>query len=130
MQKRLPASGTGFIEAGLQPGSRALTTSQTANKVIATTGSMPPILPRSSSLSEKDNIIVSKSIDQSTIALILSIKRLENDISTFQIPRLRSIVTDDSSKVNLATQQRYAAELRADIEKVFKQVEVSDSLIR
>ena len=82
---------------------------------------MPPINVNSSL---NDELAFSKSIDQSTIDLIFALKRMENDIFTFQIPRLRSIATDSANEVDLATQQHYATELRGDMEKFSRQVEV------
>ena len=82
---------------------------------------MPPI---PLSVTEYDDFTISDSIDQSTIDLILAIKRLQNDIITVQLPRLRSIVTDNASQVDLVTQQRDAAEIREDMGKLSRQVEV------
>ncbi|KAG6377556.1 hypothetical protein JVT61DRAFT_15371 [Boletus reticuloceps] len=57
--------------------------------------------------------------DAEAQALLESVERRRNDLSTFQIPRLRACTG------LLATQQAWAAEIREDIEQLAKQVEVS-----
>ena len=57
--------------------------------------------------------------DADAQALLESVERRQNDLSTFQIPRLRACTGP------LATQQAWAAEVREDIEQLAKQVEVS-----
>ena len=52
-------------------------------------------------------------------ALLEGIERRQNDLATFQIPRLRACTGP------LATQQAWAVEVREDIEQLAKQVEVS-----
>lgn len=58
--------------------------------------------------------------DAEAQALLEAIERRQNDLSTFQIPRLRSCTGP------LATQQAWTAEIREDIEQLAKQVEVRD----
>ena len=67
------------------------------------TGTMPPI---------------PTALDAESLALIESIERHHNDLSTFQIPRLRACTGP------LVTQQAWAAEVREDIEGLARQVEV------
>ncbi|KAF8439070.1 hypothetical protein L210DRAFT_3543385 [Boletus edulis BED1] len=57
-------------------------------------------------------------------ALLESVERRRNDLSTFQIPRLRACTGP------LSIQQAWAAEIREDIEQVAKQVEVTRSALR
>lgn len=57
--------------------------------------------------------------DADAQALLEAIERRQNDLSTFQIPRLRACTGP------LATQQAWAAEVREDVEQLAKQVEVS-----
>ena len=57
-------------------------------------------------------------LDAESLALIESIERHHNDLSTFQIPRLRACTGP------LVTQQAWAAEVREDIEGLARQVEV------
>lgn len=57
--------------------------------------------------------------DADAQALLEAAERRQNDLSTFQIPRLRSCAGP------LATQQALVAEIREDIEQLTKQVEVS-----
>ena len=57
--------------------------------------------------------------DAEAQALLEAVERHQNDISTFQIPRLRACTGP------LATQQAGAAEVREDVEQLAKQVEVS-----
>lgn len=57
--------------------------------------------------------------DTDAQALLEAIERRQNDLSTFQIPRLQACTGP------LATQQGWAAEVRDDIEQLAKQVEVS-----
>ncbi|KAF8439091.1 Sec20-domain-containing protein [Boletus edulis BED1] len=61
--------------------------------------------------------------DAEAQALLESVERRRNDLSTFQIPRLRACTGP------LATQQAWAAEIREDIEQLAKQVEELDVLI-
>ncbi|KAG2353586.1 hypothetical protein BDR07DRAFT_1454463 [Suillus spraguei] len=56
-------------------------------------------------------------IDAEALSLIESIERHYNDLSTFQIPRLRTCTGP------LATQQAWAAEVRDDIEGLARQIE-------
>ncbi|KAF8137332.1 Sec20-domain-containing protein [Boletus edulis] len=56
-------------------------------------------------------------------ALLESVERRRNDLSTFQIPRLRACTGP------LSIQQAWAAEIREDIEQVAKQVEELDVLV-
>ena len=60
---------------------------------------MPPIPPRTSSIAQDETLNISQSIDQSTVDLILSLQRLQNDISTFQIPRLHEVVSDNAGSL-------------------------------
>lgn len=57
-------------------------------------------------------------LDVEALSLIESIERHYNDLSTFQIPRLRACTGP------LSTQQAWASEVREDIEGLAKQVEV------
>lgn len=57
-------------------------------------------------------------LDEETLNLISSLQRRRKDLGEFQIPRL------STCKGPLATQQRYAAELREDLDLFAKQVEV------
>lgn len=57
--------------------------------------------------------------DAETQALLEAVEQRQNDLSMFQIPRLRACTGP------LATQQAWAAEVREDIEQLSKQVEVS-----
>jgi hypothetical protein len=57
--------------------------------------------------------------DDTTNASIASIKRRQNDLREFQIPRLRGC------SESLAVQQQYAAELREDLETITHLVEVN-----
>ncbi|KAN0084391.1 hypothetical protein V8E55_007895 [Tylopilus felleus] len=61
--------------------------------------------------------------DAEAQALLEAIERRQNDLSTFQIPRLRSCTGP------LATQQAWTAEIREDIEQLAKQVEELDVLV-
>ncbi|KAK0435138.1 Sec20-domain-containing protein [Armillaria borealis] len=69
---------------------------------------MPPIPP---------------TLDEETSQTIASIERRQNDISQFQIPRLRTC------KGPLAAQQNLAAELREDLDVIARQVEGLDLLV-
>ncbi|KAG2032522.1 hypothetical protein BDR03DRAFT_935948 [Suillus americanus] len=57
------------------------------------------------------------------LSLIDSIERHHNDLSTFQIPRLRACTGP------LSTQQAWAAEVREDIESLARQIEELDVLV-
>lgn len=57
--------------------------------------------------------------DDETTSLIESVQRRQNDLSEFQIPRLRDC------KGPLAIQQNLAAELREDIDIISRQIEVN-----
>jgi len=57
--------------------------------------------------------------DAEAQALLEAVERRQNDLSTFQIPRLQACTGP------LSTQQAWAAEVREDIEQLAKQVEVS-----
>jgi protein transport protein SEC20 len=57
-------------------------------------------------------------LDAEALSLIESIERRRNDLSTFQIPRLRACTGP------LTTQQAWAAEVREDIEGLARQIEV------
>ncbi|KAF8551833.1 Sec20-domain-containing protein [Imleria badia] len=61
--------------------------------------------------------------DAEAQALLEEVRRRQNDLSTFQIPRLRTCTGP------LATQQAWAAEVREDIEQLAKQVEELDVLV-
>ncbi|KAH0835896.1 Sec20-domain-containing protein [Lanmaoa asiatica] len=61
--------------------------------------------------------------DADAQALLEAVERCQNDLSTFQIPRLRAC------RGPLATQQAWAAEVREDIEQLAKQVEELDVLV-
>jgi protein transport protein SEC20 len=56
-------------------------------------------------------------LDAEALSLIESIERRHNDLSTFQIPRLRACTGP------LTTQQAWAAEVREDIEGLARQIE-------
>ncbi|KAI5996351.1 Sec20-domain-containing protein [Pisolithus albus] len=62
-------------------------------------------------------------LDAESLALIELIERRLNDLSTFQIPRLKGCVGP------LAMQQRWAAEIREDVERVGRQIEELDVLV-
>ncbi|KAG2049797.1 Sec20-domain-containing protein [Suillus hirtellus] len=62
-------------------------------------------------------------IDTEALSLIESIERHHNDLSTFQIPRLRACTGP------LTTQQACAAEVREDIEGLARQIEELDVLV-
>ncbi|KAG1833264.1 hypothetical protein DFJ58DRAFT_822439 [Suillus subalutaceus] len=62
-------------------------------------------------------------LDAETHSLIDSIERHHNDLSTFQIPRLRACTGP------LTTQQAWAAEVREDIEGLARQIEELDVLV-
>ncbi|KAG1805604.1 Sec20-domain-containing protein [Suillus variegatus] len=62
-------------------------------------------------------------IDGETHSLIESIERHHNDLSSFQIPRLRACTGP------LTTQQACAAEVREDIEGLARQIEELDVLV-
>ncbi|KAF9239858.1 Sec20-domain-containing protein [Melanogaster broomeanus] len=55
--------------------------------------------------------------DTDASALLQAIERRQNDLSTFQLPRLRTCTAP------LVTQQAWAAEVREDIERLAKQIE-------
>lgn len=57
-------------------------------------------------------------LDEETTNLVESIQRREQDLTSFQIPRLRSC------KGPLAVQQRYADELREALDELSGQVDV------
>jgi hypothetical protein len=59
-----------------------------------------------------------RTLDEQTQQLVSSAQRLQHDLVDFQIPRLRDC------KGPLATQQRLAAELREDIDRLARYVEV------
>ncbi|KAG1898655.1 Sec20-domain-containing protein [Suillus fuscotomentosus] len=61
--------------------------------------------------------------DTEALSLIESIERHHNDLSTFQIPRLRACTG------SLTTQQACAAEVREDIEGLVRQIEELDVLV-
>ncbi|KIM67289.1 hypothetical protein SCLCIDRAFT_179192 [Scleroderma citrinum Foug A] len=61
--------------------------------------------------------------DADSLALAETIERGLNDLSTFQIPRLRTCTGP------LATQQLWAAEIREDVEKLGAQIEELDVLV-
>ncbi|KAG8216740.1 Sec20-domain-containing protein [Butyriboletus roseoflavus] len=61
--------------------------------------------------------------DADAQALLESVERRQNDLSTLQIPRLRACTGP------LATQQAWAAEVREDIEQLANQVEEMDVLV-
>ena len=60
--------------------------------------------------------------DADSLALVERIERGLNDLSTFQIPRLRSCTGP------LTTQQLWAAEIREDVERLGTQIEVRPPL--
>ncbi|OAX35385.1 hypothetical protein K503DRAFT_802876 [Rhizopogon vinicolor AM-OR11-026] len=62
-------------------------------------------------------------LDAEALSLLESIERHHNDLSTFQIPRLRTCTGP------LVTQQAWAAEVREDIEGLARQVEELDVLV-
>ncbi|KAG2139308.1 hypothetical protein DEU56DRAFT_800619 [Suillus clintonianus] len=62
-------------------------------------------------------------LDAEAISLIDSIERHHNDLSTFQIPRLRACTGP------LTTQQAWAVEVREDIEGLARQIEELDVLV-
>ncbi|KAG1877302.1 hypothetical protein F4604DRAFT_1954910 [Suillus subluteus] len=62
-------------------------------------------------------------LDAEALSLIESIERHHNDLSTFQIPRLRTCTGP------LTTQQAWAAEVREDIEGLARQIEELDVLV-
>ncbi|KAG1845726.1 Sec20-domain-containing protein [Suillus subalutaceus] len=62
-------------------------------------------------------------LDTEALSLIESIERHHNDLSTFQIPRLRACTGP------LTTQQAWAAEVREDIEGLARQIEELDVLV-
>jgi len=62
-------------------------------------------------------------LDAEALSLIESIERHHNDLSTFQIPRLRACTGP------LPTQQAWAAEVREDIEGLARQIEELDVLV-
>lgn len=62
-------------------------------------------------------------LDAESLALIELIERRLNDLSTFQIPRLKACMGP------LAIQQRWAAEIREDVERVGRQIEELDVLV-
>ncbi|KAI6106922.1 Sec20-domain-containing protein [Pisolithus croceorrhizus] len=62
-------------------------------------------------------------LDAESLDLIELIERRLNDLSTFQIPRLKACMGP------LATQQRWAAEIREDVERVGRQIEELDVLV-
>ncbi|KAI9567538.1 Sec20-domain-containing protein [Boletus coccyginus] len=61
--------------------------------------------------------------DAEAQALLEAVERRQNDLSTFQIPRLQACTGP------LSTQQAWAAEVREDIEQLAKQVEELDVLV-
>ncbi|KAG9313560.1 Sec20-domain-containing protein [Chiua virens] len=61
--------------------------------------------------------------DTDAQALLEAVERRQNDLTTFQIPRLQACTGP------LATQQAWAAEVREDIEQMAKQVEELDVLV-
>ncbi len=60
--------------------------------------------------------------DDATNASIASIRRRQNDLREFQLPRLRSCSN------SLTVQQEYAAEVREDLEANTRLVEVSSCI--
>ncbi|KAG1839368.1 hypothetical protein C8R48DRAFT_838456 [Suillus tomentosus] len=62
-------------------------------------------------------------LDAEVLSLIESIEQHHNDLSTFQIPRLRACTGP------LPTQQAWAAEVREDIEGLARQIEELDVLV-
>lgn len=62
-------------------------------------------------------------LDAEALSLIESIERHYNDLSTFQIPRLKACTGP------LSTQQAWASEVREDIEGLAKQIEELDVLV-
>ncbi|KAG1716825.1 hypothetical protein ID866_347, partial [Astraeus odoratus] len=62
-------------------------------------------------------------LDSESLALVDAIERRLHDLSTFQIPRLRTCTGP------LATQQIWAAEIREDIDRLGKQIEELDILV-
>ncbi|KAG2049781.1 Sec20-domain-containing protein [Suillus hirtellus] len=62
-------------------------------------------------------------LDAEVLSLIESIERHYNDLSTFQIPRLRACTGP------LPTQQAWAAEVREDIEGLARQIEELEVLV-
>ncbi|KAI6043899.1 Sec20-domain-containing protein [Pisolithus marmoratus] len=66
---------------------------------------------------------VPAALDTESLALIELVERRLNDLSTFQIPRLRACTGP------LATQQKWAAEIREDVERVGRQIEELDVLV-
>lgn len=58
-------------------------------------------------------------LDEHTLQLVESARRLQNDLQEFQIPRLRQCLGP------LSLQQTLAAELREDVDSFARQVEVS-----
>ncbi len=60
--------------------------------------------------------------DDATNASIASIRRRQNDLREFQLPRLRSCSN------SLTVQQEYAAEVREDLEAITRLVEVSSCI--
>ncbi|KAK0454070.1 Sec20-domain-containing protein [Desarmillaria tabescens] len=66
---------------------------------------------------------IPSTFDEETSQTIASIERRQNDISQFQIPRLRAC------KGPLAAQQNLAAELREDLDTIARQVEGLDLMV-
>ncbi|KAH7886827.1 Sec20-domain-containing protein [Phlebopus sp. FC_14] len=62
-------------------------------------------------------------LDPDALALLEAIQRRQNDLSDFQIPRLRACTG------SLATQQLWAAEVREDMEGLARQIEELDVLV-
>ncbi|KAL4079393.1 Sec20-domain-containing protein [Scleroderma citrinum] len=61
--------------------------------------------------------------DVDSLALVETIERGLNDLSTFQLPRLRTCTGP------LTTQQLWAAEIREDVDRLGKQIEELDVLV-
>lgn len=60
--------------------------------------------------------------DEEVTSLIASIRRRQNDLLEFQIPRLRDC------KGPLSVQQNFAAEVREDVDALARQIEVGHFL--
>lgn len=61
---------------------------------------------------------IPNTLDEEALQLVLSLERRQEDLSEFQVPRLRSCTGP------LSLQQNLAAELREDIDNFSRQVEV------
>ncbi|CCM04892.1 uncharacterized protein FIBRA_07088 [Fibroporia radiculosa] len=66
---------------------------------------------------------IPSTLDATTISLVESLQRRQKDLSEFQLSRLRSCTGP------LAVQQRFAAELREDLEAFARQVENLDAAV-